>query len=296
MCPQIMELKDIIIFYHADCHDGFGGAFAAYKKFGDSASYIPLMHDGTGAASQLNGELVGKDVYMIDFCSSATVMNDLQKKTRSLTVLDHHKSAEEVVKSLPNHRYALDHSGAYIAWEYFHPNTAVPKFIQYIEDGDLWRFTLPDSKALLIYLKTKELNFNIYENLQREFEDPKRIKEAAKRGALYEEYWDILVEMFAAQAKEVKFAGHTILAVHAPRIFRSDVGNKLAQKNPPFCIVWYFYSNGIHCSMRSAEKAFDVSKIAEKYGGGGHAGAASFTFAVDIPFPWKSVDTLPEKE
>jgi len=34
-------LKEIVIIYHADCPDGFGAAYAAWKKFGDKASYLP---------------------------------------------------------------------------------------------------------------------------------------------------------------------------------------------------------------------------------------------------------------
>ena len=35
------ELKDIVVIYHAHCQDGFGSAYAAYQKFGDTATYIP---------------------------------------------------------------------------------------------------------------------------------------------------------------------------------------------------------------------------------------------------------------
>jgi oligoribonuclease NrnB/cAMP/cGMP phosphodiesterase (DHH superfamily) len=289
------ELKDTVIFYHADCYDGFGGAYAAYKKFENTASYIPLQHDGTGAASQFNGELTGKDIFMIDFCSSAEVMQDLLRRAKSLTVLDHHKSAEEVVKSIPNHRYALDHSGAYLAWEYFHPNTEIPKVILYIEDGDLWHFAHPHSKQLLSYIKTHKLNFDTFGKLQKELEDPKHLQDAVQKGTHYEEHWNILVDMFAEQSQEVEFQGHRILVAHAPRIFRSHVGNKLAQQKPPFSIVWYFYNDRIHCSLRS-DKSFDVSKLAEKMGGGGHAAAAGFTFPVSISFPWTVVDVSQKKE
>ena len=35
------SFKNIVIIYHTDCRDGFGAAWAAWKKFGDSATYIP---------------------------------------------------------------------------------------------------------------------------------------------------------------------------------------------------------------------------------------------------------------
>jgi hypothetical protein len=38
---QETPLTDTVVIYHADCRDGFGAAYAAWKKFGDNASYIP---------------------------------------------------------------------------------------------------------------------------------------------------------------------------------------------------------------------------------------------------------------
>src|SRR3989338_9515798 len=39
-----MNALKTAILYHANCPDGFGGAYAAWKKFGDSAEYIPVKH------------------------------------------------------------------------------------------------------------------------------------------------------------------------------------------------------------------------------------------------------------
>src|SRR3989344_3757446 len=38
------EHKKIAVLYHGGCPDGFGGAYAAWKKFGNMAEYIPLKH------------------------------------------------------------------------------------------------------------------------------------------------------------------------------------------------------------------------------------------------------------
>ena len=39
-----MPDKKTVVLYHANCHDGFGGAFAAWKKFGDAADYVPMRY------------------------------------------------------------------------------------------------------------------------------------------------------------------------------------------------------------------------------------------------------------
>ena len=42
-----MAHDNISVLYHADCPDGFGGAYAAWKKFGDTAEYIPVKYGRT---------------------------------------------------------------------------------------------------------------------------------------------------------------------------------------------------------------------------------------------------------
>lgn len=34
----------VTVLYHADCPDGFGSAYAAWLRFGDSASYRGMHH------------------------------------------------------------------------------------------------------------------------------------------------------------------------------------------------------------------------------------------------------------
>jgi hypothetical protein len=37
--------KNIIVFYHENCIDGFASAYVAWKKFKNKAEYIPLSHN-----------------------------------------------------------------------------------------------------------------------------------------------------------------------------------------------------------------------------------------------------------
>ena len=61
--PRTMTEKQIIVLYHGDCPDGFGAAFAAWKKFKDAAEYVALSRSDTPPL-----ELVkNKEVYLPDF-------------------------------------------------------------------------------------------------------------------------------------------------------------------------------------------------------------------------------------
>src|SRR3990167_11323403 len=55
--------KEIAVLYHGGCPDGFGGAYAAWKKFGDTAEYIPVKYGNTPPEG-----LAGREVYIVDFC------------------------------------------------------------------------------------------------------------------------------------------------------------------------------------------------------------------------------------
>jgi len=51
------------IYFHGDCLDGFGAAFAAWKHRGDRAIYRG-MHYGNKWEAE---EVAGRDVFIIDF-------------------------------------------------------------------------------------------------------------------------------------------------------------------------------------------------------------------------------------
>ena len=98
--------------------------------------------------------------------------------------------------------------------------------------------------------------------------------------------YKIISDIIATHGESVKFAGYEVIAVNSPRIFRSQIGMLLAQKMPPFGIVWNRRNGQISVSLRSVGK-FDVSKIAKKFDGSGHKNAAGFTLAGNAKLPWK---------
>lgn len=131
-------MKDTIVIYHGDCPDGVGGAYAAYKKFGDTAEYI-----GGVRGEPVPQGLEGKEVYCIDFTYEKSVMLAIEAQAKRLVVLDHHIGVKDAIESVHNHVFDNDRSGTGIAWGYFHPDTPLPRLLAYIQEIDLWRFALP---------------------------------------------------------------------------------------------------------------------------------------------------------
>ncbi|MBP6860694.1 MAG: hypothetical protein KBC38_03995 [Candidatus Pacebacteria bacterium] len=276
-------MKTIILF-HGHCPDGFGGAYSAWKKFGDSAEYIPLKHGKEPVVVE-----PGNDLYFIDFCYPKDVMDAIAADAASLTILDHHLGTSEVVKSFPKGHFDNDHSGAVLGWQYFHPDTKVPTLLSYIEDGDLYRHTLPDSRALLAYIHTKPLSFESWDALVAELEDSKGLAAAISLGATYREHYGILASQMIDSAELVSFEGYEIYLASASSAFVSDVGNHLAKKKGPLALVGQVRPDGIRVGIRG-DGSVDVAEIARKFGGNGHPSAAGFSLPWGTPIPWTPIE------
>ena len=279
--------QDTAILYHGGCPDGFGAAYAAWKKYGDSAEYIPLKH---GRPTPEN--IDGKHLVFVDFSYPKETMDELVKKSASLVVLDHHLGAKETVESMPEYVFDNDRSGATIAWSYFHPDIPVPTFFKYIQDGDLYLFKLPDSRSILAYAYAQPFNFETWDELVQKMEDAAERTKIIERGRIYAEHFAILVEQIAHKAQLVSFEGFECLFAPMGGMFASDVGNLLVKTKPPISITASLHGDMLSVSLRS-DSSVDVSAIARKYGGNGHPRAAGFTIAWGDPLPWKVIHENP---
>lgn len=276
-------MKEIIILYHNDCFDGFSGAWAAWKKFGDKAKYIGLEHQESPPKG-----LRGKDLYFIDFTYSEKEMRAIKKQARRLVILDHHKSHEDATKVADEYRFALSHSGCMLAWSYFHPGKKPPVFLQSVEDQDLFVFRKPYTREIISYLGTLDLDFRTWDIFMKSGQNRKKRREIISIGSTLLKARKQMVDRILPHAMMVLFEGYRTFAINSP-IYYSELANGIYSKlKKPFGISWYYRDKKLHVSLRSDGKV-DVSKIALRYGGGGHKGAAGFTIPMGKGFPWKFV-------
>jgi oligoribonuclease NrnB/cAMP/cGMP phosphodiesterase (DHH superfamily) len=258
------------ILYHGNCFDGYGAAFAAWKKFGSNAVYIPCVY---GATTPLVPK--GVEVFMIDFSLKRDEMLKLHENCNGkLTVLDHHKTAEENLKGLDFAYFDMNRSGAMMAWDFFH-GTEAPELIKYIQDRDLWKHELPFSKEVSAALQSYPYEFAVWDTLQ--------VPTLIEEGKTLLRYQEVLVDMICAKAFKANLGGHEIMVVNSTSHW-SEVGNKLCKMFPdaPFCASFFVDSatGNQKYSLRSIGD-FDVSVIAKQYGGGGHKNAAGFEVKFD---------------
>ena len=129
-----------VVIYHADCTDGFGAAYSAWKQLGNRAEYYPCKH-GTPPP-----DVKGKNVVILDFSYGNELTKKMIEDANNLLIIDHHKSAMVELHDVSNTYFDMTKSGAMLAWEFFHPGKEPPKFIKYIQDRDLWKWELDYSK------------------------------------------------------------------------------------------------------------------------------------------------------
>jgi len=262
------------VIYHADCTDGMGAAYSAWKCLGNRADYYPCKH-GQGPP-----DVTGKVVAILDFSFNNTTTKQMIEEAENLIVIDHHKSAMVELHDVTNTHFDMTHSGARLAWDFFHPGKEVPKFIDYIEDRDLWKWELPYSREFSAAFDMVPFRFEEFEK----FEDDSVFDDAVKRGSYVLAYSKTVVKKVCEKASHRTLDGMDVLVVNASH-WVSEIGARLS----PDCdvaVIYYMDHNDflIKFSLRSFHDHVDVSEIAKKFGGGGHKKAAGFTlpFGCDI--------------
>lgn len=271
-------------FYHAGCPDGFGAAWAVWKRWARAGEYRARGHDDPLPLE----ELAGAEVVFADIALANNALRTLGQKASHVVVLDHHVSAlerfradRELALDLEERghvvHFDLSHSGAVLAWNHFHRDEPVPRLLEYVEDQDLWRWKLPDSDAVNAAIGSYPRSFEMWDRLARE-----PIERLVAEGR----------PIVRAQRSEVDRALQQVHPVHVGELrleavnaifHRSSIGHELAKRGAfgiPCGLVYRVRERCVDCSLYSLGE-FDVSRIAGRFGGGGHRNAAGFSVALD---------------
>ncbi len=203
-----------------------------------------------------------------------------------MTAIDHHVSQFDAVKLTEKYSYDVNHSGAVLAWHYFHPDKKMPMLLRYVEDRDIWKWNVPHAREMLMLVDLAPFDFKVWSQLAKDIDHPRIHATYLKKGALLELHYRSLYEKLLPNMELVKFAGHKIYALNCPYYFADDLGHALAVKTHSFALLWNESGGRIRCSLRSEGKV-DVARIAKKYGGGGHKASSGFSFPVGKKTPWK---------
>jgi oligoribonuclease NrnB/cAMP/cGMP phosphodiesterase (DHH superfamily) len=270
-------------FYHAGCPDGLGAAWAVWRAWGPGARYLPRGHEDVVDASAYEGQLV----VFVDIAPGGDELRALAERAAKLIVLDHHVTARErfendlgVQNAIAGRghliHFDLSHSGAMLAWNHFHPDEPAPDLLRYVEDQDLWSWKLPASEEVNAAISSHPRDFETWEELAA-----RPIAELVAEGAPILRATRIEVERALQSAHPVQLGARRAEAVNAT-LHRSKIGHALAERAEfklPWGVVYRVTGERVDISIYSIGD-LDIAKVAEGYGGGGHANASGFSVSL----------------
>lgn len=296
-----------LCIYHGNCADGFTAAWAVWKALGDDCEYVP------GVYGNPPPDVTGRDVILVDFSYKRAVLEEMcqPRAARSMLILDHHKTAEADLKGLGVDmskwtgevswsRYKenlaqddmenancggaivyqifdMHRSGAGIAWDFFHPSAERHPLVNYVEDRDLWKFSLPGSRNINAFVFSYPYEFPLWDEMARFIQHAQ--PEAERAGdAIERKHHKDVAELVRVTKRKMIIGGHEVWVANLPYTLTSDAGHLMAKGNP-FAACYWDTPEGRVFSLRSTDEGLDVSEIAKAYGGGGHRNASGFRLA-----------------
>lgn len=289
-----------MVIYHGDCIDGFTAAWCVRRAAMLHKFPLEVVAGTYGVAPP---DVTDRHVILVDFSYSRETLQTMAQVARSVTVLDHHKTAQEALVDLPPAlpfaewtrkegsfgigstgaqiaaQFDMTRSGAGMAWDFFFPDTKRPRLVNYAEDYDLWRFNLRYSRELHEVLDSYPMDFITWDRLAEAMEDTQKREMMVQVGvALSRAKHANIARLLTNTTRTMKIGGHDVPVANLPHFYASEGTGRLAE-GQPFAASYYDRSDGARVfSLRSrGDGALDVSEIAKKYGGGGHKNAAGFT-------------------
>lgn len=221
-----------------------------------------------------------EQVVIVDFSfQKENDWKNILRRTDDIVWIDHHESAirkaeEFGIDQLPGIR-KVGQSGCLLTWTWYRSQEPVPQAIELINKWDLW--THGDDPAVVQFIFGMKLEnthpkSRLWDFL---FGDGKPIPAIQKRGAIIEAYERKKnIGYLRKFGFEIEFEGYRCLVCNIG-LASSKLFDSVRDEDYDLFIT--FVHDGEKYSFYLFSKTVPVNRIAEKYGGGGHRGAAGFT-------------------
>lgn len=278
-----------VILHHKGCSDGFGAAWLANRTFFPADTIEGVLYN-----EEPPWELIkGNDVLLVDFCFQTEELNKAAELSKSFLVLDHHETASHLLENsnlqkLNDFDEAIssaqikNRSGA----AYFHTNDRsgigivgeiayalgydVPDFVWHIEDRDLWKFQLDNTKEVVADIATYPFTIEAWDSIAAT-----PLEEIINYGVGIVKYQNQTIERITSSWFWLELDGIQIPCCNSPYVLGSDCAEVLAIKHSDINVGAYAIVHGDHIQIGLRSRGeFNVNELAEKFNGGGHKKAA----------------------
>ena len=273
----------MIIIHHNDL-DGRCSAAIVYrylKKYNYNNEQIKLFEMDYDKKFPIDEIEKNEHIYILDFClEDETMLDKLIKITKNLIVIDHHQTSLEIkgLKDLDGIR-DVSKAACVLTWEFFHKKEdRIPDAVEYIGDMDAWiwnerEISEPFTTALM--MEPHKPKDEIWDKLIYDPLYHKHISKLIQEGKICVKFRKTISEDYMTKyGFEVDFEGKKCFACGFYAFGSMPFGYRI--KKYDICISFEYNGDKFLYGLYSDNKV-DVSKIAEKYKGGGHKGASGFS-------------------
>lgn len=266
-------------FYHRGDLDGVcSGAIVRHKY-----PACELISINYGEAFLWDQIIPGETVYMVDFSLPGLDMVELNRIS-DLVWIDHHKTAiERLSGTVIDGNQRIGIGACVLVWEYLFPKTHVPPFVQLLGEWDVWDHSDPRCKPFQYGMRTESNNPEdyIWGDL---FEDDEGeaflyVLDCGKAVVKYEEQSNEM--RVKAAAFETELEGLRCIACNQ-MMTNSTLFDSIWDEDKYDAMISFGWRKN-RWSVSLYSTITDVSKIAVKFGGGGHKHACGFV-CDELPF------------
>jgi oligoribonuclease NrnB/cAMP/cGMP phosphodiesterase (DHH superfamily) len=291
---EFMEDCIVKCFYHNDLDGRCAGSIVAmYENNYNKEDFFEVDYI---APLPLDKIQENEKVYLVDYSFKKDTIWQLEKilqKTDNVIWIDHHTSSFNLEKQEPWKSWLKNIkgirkegiSGAGLTYMYLYNCIFddLPYFIKLVSDYDCWIYKYePDTTYFKIGMEARPFDAldNVWELLLcgngfTEFDSSGAFSNIKKDGEVIKKFIDKDNEYYRNHfSYETEIEGLKCLVVNK-KTNSWVFGEKYEEY--PIVMVWVFNGEKYTYSIFSSNPDIDCSKIAEKYGGGGHKGAAGFS-------------------
>ena len=282
------SIEKAIVFYHGVDFDGVCSAAiinwcpalaGATENFKFIASNYPMALDET---------LVDKDtvVIIVDFSFPEDDMLRIRSLAKEVIWCDHHASAirdsisygyDDMIGAR-NPKYA----GCELTWSFFNPTTPMPIAVRMLGRYDVWDKSDSSYTNFQYGLRDAIPSLNYKDILWEELlgtTTPLTFYEILARGEMLFKYQsEQNTHIAESMCFEFLFHDYRVIAVNRSHINSQFFDTVYDPEKHDLMLRMSFDGQGASCSMYTT-KDLDLSVLAKKYGGGGHAQACGFTLS-----------------
>jgi len=274
------------VIYHGGCVDGFTAAALLRQVYPYAVLHAARYQE---APPDVSGEVV-----IADFSYPPAVLTEIAARPNvdRVTMLDHHQTTRDQIaeQGMPEGVDVvldMDRSGARITFDWLRDVRTADvalsgsgvagweTLVDYVQDRDLWRFALDDSREVTAYINAAPMTLDRWAALAVEVRDEHDI--VVRCGQAVLDRNRVLLDQMRETVAVAEIGGFPVPVTASPYGLGSDFAGEVAATSPHGIGGYYIdYPGFRQFGLRSTDTGPDVQAIARTFGGGGHVHASGF--------------------